>query len=181
MGLLNIEDSVLIIIDIQEKLVAASKSTSLVCKASKLASIANILNIPVIVSEQYPKGLGYTVNEIKSKLPVDRKYIEKTSFSLLREEGFSEILKSCCRKQIILCGIETHICVYQTAKDLIDAGYEVTVVKDICASRNDEESEIGISSMKASGAEISSLEMIIFEWLKSSRHPHFKEIQSLIK
>jgi len=181
MDLLNIEDSLLILIDVQEKLVAAIKDTLIAEKASKLANSAKLLNIPVIVSEQYPKGLGNTVDLVKLNLPACTKYVEKTSFSLLREEGVKEILDSVNRKQIILCGIETHICVYQTAIDLLNAGYEVTVAKDVCASRNNEEFELGISAMKSAGATISCVEMILFEWLKSAKHPHFKEIQAFIK
>lgn len=173
--------SLLLIIDIQEKLVAALEKDTVVQKAAKLTKSANILNIPTIVSEQYPKGLGHTVAAISENLPINSCKFEKTNFSLVKEEGFLDKLKSYGRNQIILCGIETHICVHQTAADLIDAGFDVIVVKDACASRNKYEFKQGIEAMQANGAKISCLEILLFEWLKSSKHPKFKEIQTLIK
>ena len=181
MKLLDENDSLLLVIDVQEKLVEAVKKNSVVDKTAKLVKAAKILNIPVIVSEQYPKGLGNTIAEVKNNLSSDTYILEKTSFSLLRETGFIDKLKTYGKKQIVLCGIETHICVYQTAIELISAGFEVVVVKDCCASRNKYEFEQGINAMQSGGAKISCLEIILFEWLKSARHQNFKEVQALIK
>ena len=181
MDLLDEKNSLLIIIDIQEKLLNAAKDKDCAEKAAKLAKAASILSIPVIISEQYPKGLGNTVPEIYDNLPKNTFFQEKASFSLLKEEGFTDRLKSYGRKHIILCGIETHICVYQTATDLINAGYEVTIVKDACSSRNKYECDCGIEKMKTAGAQISCLEIVLFEWLKGAKHPKFKEVQALIK
>ena len=174
-------NSLLLIIDIQEKLAAALEKDTVVQKAAKLVNAARILNIPVIVSEQYPKGLGHTVSAVGKNLPDNTLFFEKSSFSLVKEDGFLEKLKSYGKKQIIICGIETHICVHQTAADLIDAGFDVIVVKDACASRNKYEFKQGIEAMQANGATISCLEILLFEWLKTSKHPKFKEVQSLIK
>lgn len=179
--MLDENNSLVLVIDIQERLVAALEKDIITEKAAKLVAAAKILNIPVIVSEQYPKGLGNTVNSIKLNLDNSTEFIEKTSFSLLREEGFLDKLKSYGKKQIVICGIETHICVYQTALELIEAGFEVVIAKDICASRNKYEFKAGIEAMKNSGAKISCLEIIIFEWLKGAKHPKFKEVQALIK
>lgn len=181
MTLLNEKDSLLLIIDIQDRLVNALAKDTIVDKAAKITAAANILEIPVLVSEQYPKGLGHTVLPVAEKLPAGTEITEKTSFSLLKEDGFLEKLKYYNKKQIIICGIETHICVYQTAAELIEAGFEVTVAKDICASRNKYEFEQGIEAMQASGAKISCLEIILFEWLRGAKHPKFKEVQALIK
>ena len=181
MKLISEDDSLVILIDIQEKLVNAAEDKYCAVKAAKLVKAAGTLNIPVIVSEQYPKGLGKTVPEIYDSLPKNTFIQEKTSFSLLNEEGFMDRLKSYGRKQIILCGIETHICVYQTATDLINAGFNVTIVKDACSSRNKYECDCGIEKIKSAGAQISCLEIILFELLKGAKHPKFKEIQSLIK
>ena len=181
MNLLDENNSILIVIDVQEKLVAAVNNNTVADKVSKLVKAANILNIPVIISEQYPKGLGNTVDVVKKSLPQKTYVQEKTFFSLLKEAGFSDKLKEYNKKQIVICGIETHICVYQTATELINAGFEVVVAKDGCASRNQFEFEQGIEAMKAVGAKISCLEIILFEWLKSAKHPKFKEVQSLIK
>lgn len=181
MRLLNEDESLLLIIDIQDRLVSALEKNTIVDKAAKLTATAKILEIPAIVSEQYPKGLGHTVHPVAEQLPSGTEIIEKTSFSLLREEGFLEKLKSYNKKQIIICGIETHICVYQTAVELIEAGFEVIVAKDVCASRNKYEFKQGIEAMQACGAKISCLEIILFEWLKGAKHPKFKEVQALIK
>ena len=181
MRLLDENDSLLLIIDVQEKLVTAVNKISVIDKTTKLVKAAGILGIPVIVSEQYPQGLGDTVKEVKENLPVNTYIQEKTSFSILNEQGFLDKLKSYGKKQIVLCGIETHICVYQTAIELANAGFEVIVVKDACASRNKYEFEQGISAIQLGGAKISCLEMILFEWLKGAKHPKFKEVQALIK
>ena len=181
MRLLDENDSLLLIIDVQEKLVTAVNKISVIDKTTKLVKAAGILGIPVIVSEQYPQGLGDTVKEVTENLPVNTYIQEKTSFSILNEQGFLDKLKSYGKKQIVLCGIETHICVYQTAIELANAGFEVTVVNDACASRNKYEFEQGISVMQSGGAKISCLEMILFEWLKGAKHPKFKEVQALIK
>jgi nicotinamidase-related amidase len=181
MKLLNEKDSLVIVIDIQDKLVAALEKDTVVSKAAKLVAAANILDIPVIVSEQYPKGLGQTIFAIKNQLPQNSEVVEKTSFSLLEEEGMLDKIKSYGKTQIILCGIETHICVHQTAAALLDAGFEVYIAKDACASRNKYEFKQGIERMHANGAKISCLEIILFEWLRGASHPKFKEVQMLIK
>lgn len=181
MSLLNENNSLVLIVDIQERLVSALEKDIISVKAAKLAQAAKILSIPVLVSEQYPKGLGHTVPIVSNKIESGTEIIEKTSFSLLQEEGFLEKLKSYNKQQIVICGIETHICVYQTAAELIDAGFEVVVAKDICASRNKYEFKQGIDAMKFCGAKISCLEIILFEWLRGAKHPKFKEIQTLIK
>ncbi len=183
--MLNIENCSLVIIDIQDKLVMASKyGNEVTANASKLAKTADILNIPTIITEQYPKGLGQTVHQIKEAQNIPSKTIEKSSFSAFKEEDFynnMQELKTNGRNQIIICGIETHICVLQTTYDLIKAGFEVYVIKDACASRNKHEYKTGIELLKQYGAKISCTEIALFELLKTSKHPNFKEIQMLIK
>lgn len=183
--MLNIENCSLVIIDIQEKLVLASKyGADVVTNASKLSKAATILSIPTIITEQYPKGLGSTVHNIKESLDINAKFIEKAAFSAYNESEFcSKIneLKNLGRNQVILYGIETHICVLQTAFDLINAGFEVYIIKDACASRNKLEYKTGLELLKQYGAKISCTEIALFELLKTSKHPNFKEIQALIK
>ena len=177
--MLNIEDSVLVIIDIQEKLVKASFSGDKAASyATKLAQAANILNIPTIITEQYPKGLGSSVKGIKH---TEAKIIEKSAFSAMFEPKFAKEIKKTERKQIILCGIEAHICVLQTASALIKKGYDVYVVKDACSSRNEDEYSTGINLLTQYGAKITCTEIVLFELLKTSKHPYFKPIQMLIK
>ena len=183
--MLNIDDSVLVIIDVQDRLVLASKYGEEVAQnTAKLANATKILNIPTILTEQYPQGLGATVSNVKAALSNTITTIEKTSFSAQLEPNFkNEIdrLKDLGKKQIVICGIETHICVLQTAADLITQGFEVYVVKDACASRNKKEYKTGLELLKQYGAKITCIEIALFEWLKTAKHPNFKEIQTLIK
>lgn len=181
MNTLSAEDSLLLIIDIQERLVAALDKDIVVSKAVKVASAAKALGIPTIVTEQYPKGLGHTVPQLSEVLPEGTEIVEKTSFNALLEEGMADKIKSFGKKQIVIFGIETHICVHQTAAALLEAGYDVYVIKDACASRNKYEFKQGIEIMQANGAKISCVEIALFEWLKGAKNPKFKEVQALIK
>ena len=177
--MLSAEQSLVIVIDIQEKLVNALEEDFITGNAQKIIEAANILNIPLIITEQYPKGLGHTV--LKNNLPTNTQIIEKTFFNALLEENFLNIIKSYNKKQIVVIGIETHICVHQTASALVEAGFDVYVIKDACASRKMYEFEQGIEAMKQNGVKISCVEIALFEWLKGAKHPKFKEIQALIK
>lgn len=181
MNTLSSENSLVLIIDIQERLVASLDKDIVVSKAVKVASAAKALSIPILVTEQYPKGLGNTVPQLKSALPATTEIIEKISFNALLEEGMLERIKSYNKKQIVIFGIETHICVHQTAAALLEEGFEVYVIKDACASRNKYEFKQGIDIMQQNGAKISCVEIALFEWLKTARNPKFKEIQMLIK
>ncbi len=180
-NILNIEDSLLLIIDVQERLVSALDKDVVVRRASTLVNAAKILNIPTIVTQQYSKGLGKTVENITQNLSHDSKIFEKTAFSALQEPEISKTIKNYNKKQIIISGIETHVCVHQTVADLLSEGYEVHVVKDACASRNKYEFKQGIDRIQENGAKITCLEIVLFEWIKDAKHPNFKEIQALIK
>jgi len=180
-NILNKDDSLLLIIDVQERLVNALDKNVVVNKTATLTKAAGILEIPTIVTQQYTKGLGETVAVIQQNLGKNSKFVEKTAFSALKEEGFLETLKTYNRKQIVVCGIETHVCVHQTVADLLTEGYEAYVAKDACASRNKYEFKQGIELMQQNGAKISCIEIILFEWLKTAKAPNFKEIQALIK
>lgn len=178
MSLLNVENCVLVAIDFQEKLVGMLQKDDAAVKMEKLLTAAKILNIPTIVTEQYPKGLGSTIPTFDL---TDTVVLEKTAFSAMQGEDFREALVQTGKKQVIIGGIETHICVHQTVSELIDAGYEVYVVKDACASRNTYEFKQGIEAMKQNGAKITCLEIVLFELLRTSKHPNFKPVQALIK
>lgn len=179
--MLSAQDSLVIIIDIQEKLVASLNKHKAVNNAVKVVNAASLLDIPILVTEQYPKGLGFTVPPLKAYLSENSQTVEKTYFNLLLEEGLKEKIKSYGKKQIVILGIETHICVYQTACALVEEGYEVYAIKDACASRDKENFKQGIEAMRDNGVKISSVEITLFEWLKGSKHPKFKEVQALIK
>lgn len=182
MTILNIEDSVVMIIDVQEKLLnAVFNKASLEKKATTLANTAKILGIPVIVTEQYPKGLGATVESLKEALPENTQYFEKTAFSALENNDVLEALKNLGKKQVVIFGIETHICVSQTTNALIQEGFEVSVIRDACGSRSELEYLAGLERMKDNSAHVLTTEIALFEWLKGAKHPKFKEVQMLIK
>ena len=180
MNTLSAENSLVLIIDIQERLVAALNKDVIVENAVKIASAAKALDIPVLLTEQYPKGLGHTVPQLCA-LPENSEIVEKTYFNALLEDGMLEKIKSYGKKQIVIFGIETHICVHQTASALIEAGFDVYVIKDACASRAKYEFKQGIDAMVANGVKISCVEIALFEWLKGAKNPKFKEVQALIK
>lgn len=177
--MLNIDNSQLVAIDIQGKLVNAAYNGNLcVNKASILINAAKILNIPAILTEQYPKGLGKTVDVIDTTCA---KTIEKETFSAFLKPEFKNAIISNNRKQIVIFGIETHICVLQTACDMLMNGYEVFIVKDASSSRNPDEHNAGLEFLKQYGGKIVTTEIVLFQWLKTSKHEKFKEIQALIK
>lgn len=179
--MLSSENSLVLIIDIQDKLVAALNKSIVVENAVKVVGAANLLNIPILLTEQYPKGLGSTVEPLKCVLPDNSEVVEKTYFNALLEDGILEKIKSYGKKQIVIFGIETHICVYQTASALVEEGFEVYVIKDACASRNKYEFKEGIEAMRSNAVKISCVEIALFEWLKGAKNPKFKEVQALIK
>lgn len=179
--MLTATNSMVLMIDVQEKLVKATNAEIEADNARKMVEAANILGLPVLVSEQYPKGLGTTVHNISEKIPQNTKIIEKSAFSLLREENALETIKSYGKKQVILFGIETHICVLQTAIELTKNGFEVYLIKNASKSRKEFEHLAGIDIMKESGVNIITLEIALFELLETSKHPLFKQVQALIK
>ncbi len=176
--ILNQDDVAILIIDIQEKLANAVFNKEIVLKKAEIITkAASILNIPVFVTEQYPQGLGETVKDLKQNAKV---YI-KTAFNALSDEKLLNELKSTGKKQVIVLGIETHICVHQTVASLIENGFDVTAISDACGSRSENEYEYGLKNMNQNGAKIKTTEMILFELIKGAKHPNFKEIQALIK
>jgi len=182
MSLININDSLLLVIDVQTKLLnVAFNNYSILKKSIIMAKAASVLEIPAIVTEQYPVGLGSTSNELIEALPKDARYFEKNTFSALDNLEIAELIRTARKKQIILFGIETHICVSQTAIALTELGYDVYVISDACSSRAEVEYIAGIERMKEHGVHIITTEIALFEWLKGSKHPKFKEIQNLIK
>ncbi len=170
-------EALLLIIDVQEKLINMLEGNEVKDSAIKIAKACGILEIPTVITEQYPKGLGSTIQEIKEALP-NAEYVEKTTFSALKDADVNKFLS---QKQVILFGIETHICVLQTAMDLLNEGYEVFVVQNACGSRSDENKQAALRRLIHAGAQIVTTEMVLFELLEGSKHPNFKEVQALIK
>ena len=179
--MLNAENSLFFLIDIQDRLVGMLKNREEIAKNNSiLAKAAKILGVPVIASEQYPNGLGSTILEVREYLNTEN-VLEKTSFSALATDTIKAKLESLNRKKVVLTGIETHICVYHTARSLLDAGYEFYVVKNACSSRSSKDYRTALELMRDYGAKLTCVETVLFELLGSSKHPNFKEIQALIK
>lgn len=171
-----------ILVDMQEKLQKAMSNVSKCIENQKLLlKSAAILEIDSIVTEQYPRGLGNTVDELKCLLPENTRIIEKTSFSCMGESKFRTALKSKSRKTLIVCGIEAHVCVQQTVLDLLAEGYEVVIPADALTSRNIDNRQLALESMRQAGAFVTSSESIIFMLLRDAKHPNFREISKLIK
>ena len=182
MSILSENETLVLMIDVQEKLLNAMFNKEIVKKNSSIiAKVTSILEMPVVLTEQYPKGLGITVPEVKDFLCNDTKIFEKSAFSALEDEDVFDEIKTWNKRQIVICGVETHICVSQTVNSLVELGYDVSVISDACGSRAEQEHLAGINRIKENGAHIITTEMALFEWLKTSKHPKFKEIQALIK
>ena len=181
--MLDKNNSLLLMIDVQEKLTDMLKERCENAKEKtlKLIKAADIMGIKTVITEQYPKGLGNTVPEIREILK--EKYIpfEKTNFSAVSEDEILKEIEKSNKKQIVIFGIEAHICVFQTALELKEKGCEVFVVEDASYSRCDIEKEIAMKNLRSFGIMTPSVEMILFMWLKNSKNPSFKEVQSLIK
>lgn len=174
------KNTTVICIDIQEKLVNMLQNSETVeKKTSILMKTASILNLDTIITEQYPKGLGATIESIKGIKAFTT--IEKTTFSALKTPEFYEEFKRLKNKNILIFGIETHICVLQSVIDLLENNYNVFVISDCSSSRDESNHNIALDVMKQKGAYIITLEIALFNLLKSSKHPNFKEIQQLIK
>ena len=171
----------LVVVDVQEAFRPAVLDFERVAEnAAKLVHGARVLGIPVIVTEQYPKGLGTTVPELADELDGITP-IEKVCFSAGDSDRFNEQLAESGRDQVLLCGIESHVCVNQTADDLLGRGLEVHVARDAVSSRTEENRELGLHKMERAGAVVTSVETALFELLGAAGTPEFKEIQSLVK
>jgi nicotinamidase-related amidase len=178
---LTVEDTLLLIIDVQEKLFPVMyDKEALRSNLVKMVRGCVILDVPVMVSEQNPTGLGSTISELVTLLPNSAK-VTKFNFSCCRELGFEEKLKETGRGNILVCGIESHICVYQTAMDLVSAGYVVHVVSDCVSSRSFQNKEVALRRLAAENVKLTSAEMALFELLRTAKAPHFKTISALVK
>jgi nicotinamidase-related amidase len=179
---LRVEDCALAVIDIQEKLLPAIfEKERLLRNAQLLVRLANILPIPVIVSTQYAKGLGPTVSEILSLLP-EAKAVDKLEFGCFGSSEFCSTVRTLAgRSTLLLCGMESHICVMQTALGALNQGFNVHVAADAISSRTELNWKLGLNRMQAAGAVISSTEMMIYELLNKSGTTAFKEMLKYLK
>lgn len=179
--LLDPEDSALIIIDVQDRLASVmSERERVINNCLHLIELARLLRIPVVITEQYPKGLGQTVEEIRKALPEYRPF-EKLSFNCCTEKGFLELIEGLKRKKLILTGMETHICVLQTCIGLLERGFHVHVVSDAVCSRSEENKKTGLEFMRSAGAVITCTETVLFQELKVAGTEEFRIISKRIK
>ena len=179
--MLKIENTVLLVVDVQGKLASLMyDKQALFENTKKCIKGAKVLEIPILWVEQNPDGLGETIPEIANLL-VGRAPIVKMSFSSYGNKDFKEALKDLNRNQILIVGIETHVCVYQTAVDLVNADFEVSVVADAVASRKQMDKQIGIQKMKDEGVKVTSTEMALFELQGVAEGSRFKQILKIVK
>ncbi|MDO9105897.1 MAG: isochorismatase family protein [Methylovulum sp.] len=182
--LLDTANSLLVVIDIQTKLSAVmpeNAAASMIAHTGILVEAAARLNIPVLLSEQYPKGLGATDTSIVQKLSTGFQVFDKTGFSCCAADGFSEAMERSRRKQIILVGQEAHVCVLQTALELLHLGYQVHIAEDAVCSRKAEHKFYALQRLQQQGATLTNHESVLFEWLRNSAHPEFKAISGLLR
>jgi isochorismate hydrolase len=171
----------LVLIDLQERLLPAiCGSARLVQNVSCLLNGAKVLGLPIFVTEQHPKGLGSTVQQVAQLVPGYAPF-HKLAFSACGAEGFGKALKEKDLKQVVLCGIEAHVCVTQTCLDLLKEGLTIFVVADAISSRTEQNHQIGLERMRDAGAVIVSTEMILFELLETAGTEEFKQILALVK
>lgn len=173
--------SLLLVVDVQEKLVPAmSEKDELVKNCSILLQAASLAGVPVLVSEQYPAGLGATLPEITTQ-HADLKRFPKVEFSCARNEDLKRAIDSAAGSQMIICGVEAHVCVTQTAIDLKKAGKDVFVVTDATASRQRSSKDVAMQRLSASGISVVTAEMVVFEWAGTAAAPTFKQLSKLVR
>ncbi|MCI0486633.1 MAG: hydrolase [Blastocatellia bacterium] len=179
---LSREQAALAIIDMQEAFrLVIPDFGQVASRIAKAVEGARLLEVPVVVTEQYPRGLKHTAAEIIPHLPNDSKAIEKICFSSCGADDFQSQLISRNIKQVIVCGIEAHICVAQTVLDLLSQGLEVHLLVDCITSRKRESKEVALARLTQAGAVLSNLEMALFEMMRTADSPQFKAVQGLIK
>ena len=179
---LSRESAALAVIDMQEAFRSViPEFAEVAARIGKAVQGARLLEVPVIVTEQYPKGLKHTAEEILPHLPASSQAIEKLCFSSCDASSFQAQLAQQQIKQVIICGIEAHICVTQTVLDLLTSDYEVFLLVDCITSRKRESKEVALARLTQAGAIPSNLEMTLFELMRTAESPQFKAVQSLIK
>jgi nicotinamidase-related amidase len=183
-NLLSSDESLLVIVDLQTKLSAVMSpemANTTTKNTVRLIEAANQLDIPMLVTEQYPQGLGATEEIIRNHLAMSTPIFEKTGFSCCASAEFCDALETSERKQIILVGQETHVCILQTALELLHRSLQVFVVADAVSSRNPEHKFGALQRMQQQGVTITNYESVLFEWLRTASHPKFKTVSALLR
>ena len=179
--MLSQEQTVLVVVDVQGRLAQAMhEKEALFRNLQRIIRGAQVLGLPILWCEQNPAGLGLTIPEVAGLL-AGQNPIVKMSFSCCGSEPFRQALTAANRKQVLLIGIEAHVCIYLTAADLVESGYEVQVVADAVSSRTLENKQIGLARVGAVGAGVTCTETALFELLRTAEEPKFREIVKLLK
>ena len=179
--MLTPKETLLLIIDVQGRLApAVFESEKVERNIQKLIRACHVLEVPLLVTEQYPKGLGNTIPSLR-ELMAETVVVEKTSFSCCGSQEFMRQLRALNRNDILIAGMETHVCVYQTAIELIEFGYNVHLLTDGVSSRTEANRELGIRCIEKAGASLTSTEMAIFELLRVAEGERFKAISAIVK
>ncbi len=174
---MQLSPSVLLVIDIQKRLMPAiSNKAEVIANANKLLEVSKLLNVPTIATEQNPDGLGATVPELKTE---HAKVVAKETFDACEASGFLNIVSDPAK--VVVVGCEAHVCVTQTVLGLMSQGREVVVVSDAVGSREPANRKAALNRMARHGADLVTTEMVIFEWLRSSRHERFKDVLQIVK
>lgn len=175
------ENSMLLIIDIQQAMLKAIDSWKRTArKVRQLIRSSDVFDIPILLTEQYTKGLGETLPELLKEIDSPQVF-QKEHFSACLEDNFIPTIQSYNRKKIVVVGMETHVCVLQTCLDLMTSGFQVHLVADAVASRSNENRDIAIDLMKQAGAVISSTEIVIFQWALRANTDDFRKILPIVK
>lgn len=184
-SLLRPDESVLVVVDIQEKLLPAiAENEAVMQNGLRLIRAAGLLQVPILLTEQYPKGLGPTVEPVREALAEAGgawRSFEKTAFAATGLDDFLDALEELDREQIVLCGIEAHVCIAQTALDLVEQGQATYVADDAVGSRNPAHHELARARLRQAGIIALPTESVLFEWLEDSAHPSFKAVSGLLK
>lgn len=178
--MISVQNCLLLVIDVQGKLAQLMNSSQYLSNLKTLIKVGQLLDIPILLTEQAPEKIGSTIPEV-SELLKGQAPIVKQTFSCCGQPEFWQIFKPHNRDHVIVLGIEAHVCVFQTVRDLLGENYSVHLVADAVSSRTAENATIGIRRCQSEGAVLTSTEMVITELLKSTHHPKFKEIMKLLK
>lgn len=180
---LSAEDSALVVIDVQERLCKAMSEPvleQLTSNSAVLLEAAETLGVPVMVTEQYVKGLGETIGQLADRLGTVARH-EKMSFSCCGCAPFMEQMRAAGRRQVVIVGMETHVCVLQTVLELLDAGYQVHVVSDAVMSRAKKNWRGALETMRQAGAVVTVTETVLFQWLRQAGTEQFKQLSRLVR
>jgi nicotinamidase-related amidase len=175
------EDSFLLVVDVQQKLAPhVLHNNDLIRRAEALMRCAKLLDIPVLVSEHSPESIGSTVPSLAALLPADR-ILRKTHFACTDQPAALDAFRSLNKKQVLVAGMEAHVCVMQTALGLLERGFQPFVVQDAVGSRREEDRSAALERMRAAGCAMATTEMAMFEWMENAEVPQFRELLKLVK